>query len=161
MTTPVTDDDIVQGAVKYLLSQPRCVAAVGTTDIGTPLIFQHQLFYPIEGKSTTAAVVTYNGGSESANLHNTMRFPRIMLELWADPLRNMGRNTVDPGEVWRRINAVFSIFDRALHRPQGGTQMWGSVRTISCQRMAEPIVYPVPDGDGMMRAATFYGVEQG
>ncbi len=158
MTTPT--DDIVAGAVKYLLSRPECVAAVGTTDIGTPLIFQHNLYFPIEGKSTTAVVIHYNGG-DGANLHNTLRFPRIMLEIWADPLRNMGRNTVDPGEVWRRINDTFTVFDRALHRPQGGVQMWGNLRTISATRQAEPIVYPVPDGDGMMRAATFYSIEQG
>ncbi len=161
MTTPVAADDIVQGAVKYLLARPECVAAVGHTDIGTPLIFQNALFYPIEGKSTTAVVINYAAGYQGANLHNTMRFPRIMLEIWADPLRNLGRNTVDPGEVWRRINATFTVFDKALHRPQGGVQMWGSLRTIGCTRLAEPIFYPVPDGDGMMRAATFYGVEQG
>lgn len=160
MTTPVAADDIVQGAVKYLLTQPACVAAVGTTDAGTPLIFQHSVFVPIEGRSTTAAVIAYSGG-DGANVHNTMRFPRIMLEIWADPLRDRGRNTVDPGEVWRRINATFTVFDRALHRPQGGVQMWGTVRTINCTRMAEPAVYPVPDGDGLLRAATFYGVEQG
>ena len=31
---PVTDDDIVSGATKYLLAQPDAVAAVGTFTIG-------------------------------------------------------------------------------------------------------------------------------
>lgn len=160
MSSPVATDDIVQAAVKYLLGQPTVLAVVGTTDIGTPLLFQHQLFFPLEGRSSTAVVISYAGGFD-ANMHNTLRFPRLMLEIYADPLRNLDRNTVDPGEVWRRINVAFDALDKVLHRPQGGSQMWGSIRTISCSRMAEPQMYPVPDGDGMLRCATVYGIEMG
>lgn len=160
MSTPVsTADDIVQGCVKYLLGQPTVVAAVGRTDGGTPMLFQHTLYTVVEGTSSTAAVIGYNGGWSGANEYSTARFPRVSLTLWADPLRDAGKNTVDPGEVWRRINSVFEVFDKVLHRPQGGVQWWGDVRTSTCVRSAEPVVYPVPDGDGLMRCFNQYNVE--
>ena len=160
MTTP-TLDDFVQGATKHLLAQPTLLAALGRTPGGTPMLFQHQLYAPVEGTSASALVVSSGGSWAAANTYNTVRFPRLHIEMYCDPKRDMGRNTVDPGEVYRRVDSLFGILDRILHRPQGGTQMWGTVRTISCVRAVEPRPYRVPDGDGLMRAEIFYSVEMG
>lgn len=157
MSGPVTRDDLVQGAVKYLLAQPSVLAVLGTTDAGTPRLFQYELFGVMEGTGSTAAVIGRGGGWDGGNEHNTTRFPRLTLELWADPMRDVTK----PGEVWRRIDAALDAFDRVLHRPQGGEQWWGTVRTISCVRGSEPLVYPVPDGDGLLRGIAYYFVEQG
>lgn len=156
MTAP--DDSIVRGAVKYLMDISDVTDLLGTYQTGVPYLFQHTLWVVMENTQTTACVISRAGGWAGPNLHNTMRFPRISLELWADPLRDAGNNVTDPGEVHDRIESIFKSIDRYLHRPQGGTVWWGDIRTAGCHRLTEPIVYTVPDGNGLLRLQTFYGV---
>ncbi len=161
MSTPVNTDDLVQGAAKHLLAQAEIVAVLGATPAGSPWLFQHELYVTVQGTSSTAAVVAYGGGWTGANPHNTMRFPRLSLELYVDPQRDAAQNVTLPGEVHRRMHAAFTTFDRFLHRPQGEVEYWGEIRTLSSVRSAEPTVYVVPDGNGLLRAQAFYAIEQG
>ncbi len=161
MSQPFTCDDLVQGAAKHPLAITDVVAVLGTTDSGTPWLFQHYCYATVEGTSSTAAVLGYGGGWSGGNEHNTLNFPRLSLVLYADPLRDVNKNITEPGEVYRRIMNAFMVIDRHLHRPQGGVQMWGDIRTLSCVRTAEPNLYPVPSGEGVLRAQTFYAIEQG
>lgn len=158
-------DNLIQGCVKWLLTLPDITAAVGagTTapNIGVPYLSAHTLWARVEGTQSTAALVSRGGSWAAANLHNTLRFPRISLEIFVDPLRDAGHNVVNTGEAERRIDDVFDIFDRRLHRPDEGDQMWGDVRTLASVRLAEPTVYPVPDGDGLLRLQVFYAVTVG
>jgi hypothetical protein len=162
VTGPVDTDDLVAGCVRWLSGLPDVLAVLGTTPDGTaPLLFQNELFRgDIEGSQTTAAVITHTGGWGGANEHNTMAFPRLTLELFVDPMRDPGGNATRPGETYRRINAAYKVFDRRLHRPQGGTQYWGSVRTTDCVRLAEPTIVGVADGDGLLRLQVSYGVTE-
>lgn len=162
MSGPVNRDHLVQGCVKWLSTFPDILAVVGSYPLSSvPYLFQHKLWAEMEGSQSTAAVIGREGGWAGANLHNTLRFPRLALEIWADPLRDEGGNVTDPGEVWRRIDAAWSAFDRRLHRPQGQTQMWGQVRTIAASRLNEPVVYEVPDGDGLLRLLVYYAITEG
>ncbi len=162
MTTPVEADDVVQGVVKYLQSQPAVVATLGTFEGTTsPWLFQRRMWAEIEGSSSTACMLYSDGGWTSANNHNTLRFPRLSMEIWADPLRDSQNNVTNPAEVWRRINRTYHIIDSYLHRPQGGTVYWGTVRTVDCVRLAEPTSYEVPDGDGTIRLMVSYAVTEG
>lgn len=161
---PVTDDDIVSGAVKFLLAQPDVVAAVGTFIIGgqlTPGIFGYRTVGTIEGTSKTCAVLTNDGGWAGANLHNTLRFPRLTLNIWADPIRDAGRNATNVNEVMRRSFAVYKVFDRHLHRIGGDDVMFGNVRVITSTRLTEPTIIPIPDGDGLVRLQVTYAITEG
>lgn len=157
---PVTDDDIVAGCVKYLQTFPDLIALLGHFPDGKPYLFQHTLLDNIEGTQAVAAVIANAGGWGGANLHNTMQFPRLSLELTVDPLRNSAGGVRNPGETVRRATAVWRVFDSYLHRPQGGEQWWGSLRTIACTRGADPALYPIGDGQGMVRLQVFYQVTQ-
>jgi len=158
----VTADDIVQGAVKWLSSFDDVVAVLSTYGDGTPYLFQRKLWIDMEGSQGTAAVIRCVGGWAGANTYNTMRFPRLCLELWADPIRDAGGNISEPGEVYRRLSDAFQVIDARLHRPQAGEQMWGTIRTVACSRLTEPDEpFPIPDGDGLLRTITFYAVTQG
>lgn len=162
MVTPVDTDDLVQGCVKHLQVQADVLAVLGTDlDTGAPLLFQHRMWAGMEGSSSTSAMVYRDGGWAGPNLHNTLRFPRLTVEVWVDPIRDPQNNVIDPGEAHRRIEYVYEVFDWHLHRPQGGQQMWGTVRTIACVRLSEPTVYAVPDGDGLLRLVVAYAVTQG
>lgn len=161
MSAPVTSDSLITGLHKYLTAQPDVTATLGTFPFTTtPYLFTGSLWVAMEGTSSTAAVISRAGGWAGANLHNTLRFPRISLDIYADPQRDAG-NVTDPGEAERRIDATYKIFDTHLHRPQSGIQMWGDVRTVAATRLGEPDVYPVPDGDGLLRLQVFYGISEG
>ncbi len=162
MSAPVTSDDVVQGAVKFLTAQAAVRNVLGTyPGTTTPYLFQRKMWVQLEGTSSTACMLYSDGGWTSANLHNTLRFPRLSVEIWADPLRDDQSNVTDPGEVWRRAGRAFDVIDRHLHRAQGGQQYWGTVRTIDSVRLAEPTTYEVPDGDGLIRTLVSYAVTIG
>lgn len=164
MTTPVTDDDIVSGAVDYLLNQAAAVAAVSTFIIDgqqAPGIFQYRPWTPMEGSSGTCCVVSSDGGWAAPNLYNSLRFPRLTVNIWADPIRDAGMNGVDPGEVMRRAFATYKVIDKFLHLT-GGPEVWfGQLRIVSCVRLTEPVTYAVPDGDGLVRSQVLYAVTEG
>lgn len=164
MTAPVTDDDIVSGAVTFLLAQPDVVSAVSTFAIGgqrAPGIFQYRTWANIEGSSGTCVVLSNEGGWAGANLHNTLRFPRLTCTVWADPIRDAGSNVTDPGEVMRRVFAVYRVVDKYLHRTGGDEVYFGQLRVISSIRLTEPIISAVSDGDGLVRCLTSYALTEG
>lgn len=162
MSAPAGEgDDLVQGCVKWLTELSEVVEAVGAAPVtGDPWIFQHSLWVTVEGSSSSAAVLSCQGGWASPNRHNSMRFPRLGLEIYVDPLRDPGGNLIEPGETHRRLDYVYRSFDTQLHRPAGDTVFWGALRVISSTRLIEPVSYPVPDGGGMLRLQTFYGVTE-
>jgi hypothetical protein len=156
-----TDDDIVTGAVTYLRAQPECVTAVDTFTIGgkpTPGIFGYRLSTVMEGSSATSVVIAHDGGWAAPNLYNTLRFPRLLLNVWADPIRDAQKNNIDP-LVQRRANACFETFDKVLHRSFGEVIWFGTVRVVDCVRLTEPIM--LDGGDGLIRLQAYYAVTQG
>ena len=161
MSAPDTGDDIVSAVVAYLGAQLDVLAVLGTDTDETPWLYQYRLWAPVEGTGSTAAVLSCDGGWTGPNLHNTMRFPRLLLSVWADPMRDASGNVTDYGEVNRRVSHAYEAIDKHLHRAGGEAQMWASVRTVSCSRLTEPFVYAVPDGDGLLRLQTYYAVCQG
>ncbi len=165
MTAPVNTDDLVSGCAAYLLAQPEIVAAVSEYLIGGVLsagIFQYRPWAKIEGSSGTAIVLTADGGGwAAANMHNTLSFPRLTVNIWADPVRDGMRNVTDPGEVMRRAYAVQKIVDRFLHRTGGPEVYFGTLRIISSVRLTEPFTYVVADGDGLVRSQTMYAITEG
>lgn len=158
---PVGTDNVIAGAVKWLRGFPDVTAALGATAAGNPYLFQHTMWVTLEGTGSTAAVLSRAGSWAARNTHNTMRFPRLALEIWADPIRDGGLNATDPGEVQRRADAAFTALDAHLHRPADTVVWWGSVRTLGCQGAGDPVAYPVPDGTGMVRLLAYYNVTQG
>lgn len=159
---PVSTDDLVTGCVTYLKAQPDIVAALGSFDAtNRPWLFPYTLFATVQNSQSAACVVNTSTGWAAPNQHNTMRFPRLTISIYADPLRDDGNNITDPGEVQRRIDAIYRIIDAHLHRPQGGAQMWGSHRTINATRLGEPFIVPVTDGNGLQLLTVSYGVAEG
>jgi len=161
VTTPVTTDDLVRGCVKWLSGFADVLAVLGQKPYThSPYLFQRQLWVNMENSQTTACVISRSGGWAAPNVHNTMRFPRLLVEITVDPLRDEGYNVVDPEEADLRLQNAYTTIDRHLHRPQGGDVFWGTVRTIAVARVAEPVMFAVPDGNGMQRLQVFYAVTE-
>lgn len=162
MTAPLPQD-IVNGTVLYLKSQPEVVAAVGTFDIQgvpTPGVFSYQLAVPMEQSQQIAVVVEHEGGWATPNLHNTLRFPRLLINVWADPLRDADGNNNDP-RVRARANDCFEIIDKFMHLSAGADLMFGPIRVVDCVRLTEPVTDLVRDGDGMVLLRAYYAATQG
>ena len=162
MTGPVLTDDLVAGAVKMLAAQPDVLAVLGAYPAtAVPYLFQHTLWDKVEGTGSTAAVIARRGGWAPPNPHNTMRFPRLSLEVWCDPQRDTSGQVTDPGEAYRRIQAAYEVIDAHLHTtgPRGGN--WGGVRVLGSSRLADPAAFPIADGDGLLWLQVFYGVVEG
>lgn len=156
-------EDIVTGATRYLRSKPEVIDAVDTFVIDgklTPGVFSYRLWTTMEGSQKTSIVLAHEGGWATPNLHNTLRFPRLVLNVWADPLRDAQNNNIDP-RVRGRANACYEIVDRFLHMTAGAERMFGTIRVVSCVRITEPVIADVQDGDGLIRLQVFYAVTQG
>lgn len=163
MTVTVVGDDIVTGALAYLRAQPELIAAVDSFNIDgqlTPGIFPYRLWTRMEGSSSTSVVIARDGGWAAPNLSNTLRFPRLLLNVWTDPIRDAQGHNVE-ATVQRRANACFEVFDKYLHNVAGGVMWWGTLRIVDCLRLTEPVFVDVPDGDGLVRLQAYYAVTQG
>lgn len=162
MTGPVAADNIVQAAAKFLATRPTVLAVLGKFPATqTPYLFQNSLWTTMENSQSTAAVLRYAGGWTGPNAHNTMRFPRLLLEVFCDPIRDEDNNIADPGEVRRRVEHAYKVIDKQLHHPQGGQQRWGDIRVLGCSRLTEPVVENVTDGSGLLRLTCTYAITEG
>jgi hypothetical protein len=163
VSAPVVVDDIVTGAVSYLLAQPDVTASVSRINIGgqfSPAVWPYQTWAVLENSSATACVISSDGGWAGANIHNTLRFPRLQVSIWADPNRDPN-TAMDVGETRRRAERAWLAVDRHLHRTAGDAVMFGALRVIESTRLTEPIDLLVPDGDGLLELRTYYAITQG
>lgn len=150
-------DDVVAGCVAHLRALPTVTAVVGSAADGSPLIAQDQAPERDELTGQVAVVIAY-AGPAAGNDHNTYAQVRLLVELWADPIRDDGGYAIEPSQARRAMVTAWQVIDRALHRPQGGAQRWGALTTIDCTRLAGLTPYVVPDADGLWRGTAFYAV---
>lgn len=149
-------------------------------------LFQENLMANLEGSGSNAVVISYAGTWGGAGQLTSWQFFRISLDIWCDPIRGSDAQLVTapgfrmspisgppaatapnaahfriPIETRRRVMKIYHRFDKYLHRPQGGVQWWGSVRTVGCERIGGLNLYSVPDGEKMIRGQVLYGVSVG
>jgi hypothetical protein len=155
--------DIVSSTVMYLEGKTELTDLLGVfTSDNAPWLFQTVLGVVYERTEQAAAVVSYAGGWGSPNSHNTMTFPRISVELYVDPQRDSNGNQTERAETERRALTIWSVVRGLLHRPAMRAEIWGtSVRVLSCLASGEVSTYPVPDGDGTLRAQGFFNLSVG
>lgn len=159
MSSPVMTDDVVQGVCKWLATFDDVTSLLGSASDGSPYIFQDTLHAVMEGTQHAAIVLSTMGGWAAPNNYNTAEFPRLLLDLWVDPIRDSSNNYIELAETRRRARQIYIALNWHLHRPQVGDPVyWGTVRTIGCTRLGEVVIASVPDGDGLIRAQVFYGV---
>jgi hypothetical protein len=165
-------DDVSQGAYYFLSSLPDVTAMIGSfpdddpDNPGVPWVFVHSLYTRMEaqsiaqGSQAVAIVCVYAGQGSGSLDYSTVRNQRLEVDLWIDPLRDQYGNITAPSETEARGLDVFSVLDSHLHRASSGdkTMLWGNLVTIGCERMTEPVAYPVADGDGLIRMVFFYNV---
>ena len=151
--------NIIRSLRRYLALQDDVTLTLGHNHEWDTWIFQDRLYAMVEGTSQVAVVLSQRGAWTSPNSYNTLRTPRIAVEIYADPTRSGNRLEVrDAGD---KAMAAFEAIDQHMHLVSGGTVMWDDLRIVGSTRLDEPEVFDVPDGDGMVRAQVFYGVGVG
>lgn len=165
-------DDVATGAYQYLSGLSDVTALVGAFPADDPLnagitwIFVRQLYTRMEASSIVkgsqaVALVCSNAGQSSSVLdYSSIRWQRLEVDIWVDPLRDSYGNITNPSETEGRGLTVFITLDSHLHRAAASDKMqqWGDLVTVNSIRMTEPVWYPVPDGDGLIRGVVFYDV---
>jgi hypothetical protein len=165
-------DDVASGVYYYLSSLPDVLSVIGSfpaddpDNAGVPWIFVRNVYTRMEdvsivkGSQAVALVLCYMGQSASPLDMSTVRFQRLEVDIWVDPLRDSMGNVTRPSETEGRGLDVYAVVDSHLHRVATDqmTQQWGDLITTGSVRLTEPVWYAVPDGDGLIRGACFYNV---
>jgi hypothetical protein len=165
-------DDVASGAYWFLSNQPDVLAVVGSFPAddpdngGLPWIFVRNVYTRMEDSSivkhsqAVSLVCCYMGQAAPPVPMSSARQVRLEVDIWVDPLRDALGNVTNPSETENRGLMVFSVIDAHLHRvaTDQNTVMWGDLVTVSAVRMTEPVWYPVPDGDGLIRGVCFYNI---
>jgi hypothetical protein len=126
---------------------------------------------PIEGSQLAQIVVSGTRPYTGANDHNTLRFPQINIDIWADPTRNVD-GSVKVDDAKDKIEAIFPHVDRVLHRvdrsQSGSVIIWGTAEEVAnktgvvvsgSHRISGDIDYsPVKDSEGTWMGRISYGV---
>lgn len=129
----------------------------------------------IEGSQKCMIVVSSDRPYAGANDHNTLRFPQVHIDVWADPTRDATKEN-KPVKIYdakSKIERIFPFVDKFLHRvdsgtPSGNLLIWGTAAEVASktgvvvsgsQRISGDIEFsPVRDSEGTMMGRITYGV---
>ena len=129
----------------------------------------------IEGSQKCMIVVSSESPYTGANEHNTLRFPQVHVDVWADPTRDITKEN-KPVKVYdakAKIERIFPFVDKFLHRvdpgsASGGVLIWGTAAEVANKtgvavagslRLSGDIEFsPVKDSEGTMMGRITYGV---
>lgn len=163
-------DDVASGAVRFLGTRADVTALLGAFPADDPVVANQNLPWlfsdtfagalaTIEGTSAAALVCGDAGGWGVPVPMATARFRRLRLDVWVDPLRDDGSNSLETSSLTtNRGNAVFAAAQFALQRTDSDAVFWGDLCTVGCQLLTDVIWTPVADGDGLQRGTAYYGV---
>lgn len=125
-------------------------------------IFDSKLRVTLENTQRCAIVINRAGGWATPNEHNNMRFPLIVVDIWADPTRNTD-HSVKYDDAEDKANDIFDAVRSVMHtvdrgRSGGGFIYWGDERITSSESLAEPDTTPVKDGNGAYMLRARFGI---
>lgn len=145
----------------YAVTFPSITDLLGQDDDGTPWIFVDNLFAVVESTSKSAIVISESGPWATPNMHNTMDFPRFIVNIWSDPTRDPTTKAVITPDAKIKAKAVFDAFNAVFHDTEHIHQQWDGVRVID-SLLRERLTYlPVRDGQNMINAQAIYGATIG
>lgn len=152
---------------------PGLTALLAKSDSWDTWIFDERpVKAAIEGTQKCMIVVNQANLYTAANEHNTLRFPQVNIDIWADPTRNSNKS-VKVFDAKAKIEAIFPFVDKFLHRVDRGTSagnvmIWGTAQQVAqktgvviagSHRISGDIEYsPVRDSEGTLMGRITYGV---
>lgn len=155
---------------------PALTALLAKSDAWDTWIFDERpVKVAIENTSKCMIVVSSADSYSGANDHNTMRFPQVYVDVWADPTRDTTRpgRPVKIYDAEMKIEKIFKHVDAFLHRtdpgsPAGGVLIWGTAAQVAAQTgvilagshriSGEVSISQVKDSEGTLMGRIAYGI---
>jgi hypothetical protein len=140
-------------------------AGLGSEDDGRMWLWPWDERLQVQGSGRGSLVISTPGSWAAANTYNTLRFPRLQVEVYGD----IDRDEV-AGPFYRsaqkKAEDIWVVADALLHRPGHRNMHWGgssgTLRIVSSVRTSgEPDRSEVPDVDGVWRLLASYALELG
>lgn len=161
-------------ARNMLIQDVTLTALLGRSSTWSSWVFdQKPLGVKVEGTSRCLIVVNEGSPWTSPNEHNTMKFPTLLVDIWADPTRNDDKS-VKHWDADTKIENIQDELDRLLHLVDPGTShgmpyVWGTAAQVAtqtgvviagCLRISGPEISPIRDSDGSFMGRLTYGVNR-
>lgn len=155
-----------------LARTPRVTALLGSSVTWDTWIFdQKPLGVKIEGTQRCMIVVNEFRPYTDPNEHNTLRFPQITIDIWADSTRTSG-GAVKTLDADTKIETIAKQIDSVMHLVDGATSsgsliVWGTAQQEAQKtgsviagslRLSGPDYSDVKDADGTRMGRLTYGV---
>lgn len=146
-----------------VVEQLHAANLLGSNDTWPDFVFrgnEEELPIKIETSGSSCVLLSHGGYWSVQNRHNTMKFPRIWVSLFADTSRDLnaiptntsGQTGID------RVQAMYAIIDPIFHDPTNTIHRFGSIPVISTFSSEVPMIESVPGSDGVFRMLTSYEV---
>jgi hypothetical protein len=140
-------------------------AGLGSEDTGRWFLWQWTERAQVQGTGRASVVISVPGSWAGPNTYNTLRFPRVQTEVYADIDRDETRGPY-VRTAPKKGEDIWVVLDALLHRPGQRNMHWGDangrVRVVSSVRNSgEPDRNEVPDTDGVWRILCSYAIELG
>ena len=162
-------------AVRNTLAQdPRLQELVAKSPSWDIWIFDEKpVMARFEGNGKCLVVINEGEPWTDPNEHNTLLFPSLIVDIWADPDRKPDK-TVLRDNAKDKIQAIARVIDTHLHRvdpggADGGFIIWGTAEQISTKtgvlvteskKRSGPVFSPIGDTDQAWMGRYVYGVNQ-
>lgn len=168
-------------ARNLLVQDDTLLPLIGSGTLLGPWVFADSPFARIENSQKVLVVITENGSHSPANLHNTVRFPKMYVDVWADPTRNSD-NSVHAFDADDKIEAVLAVINKHFHTANldvppgapayqgapGSFKVWGTAEQIAArtgvlilgsQFMDGPTYSDVSNSTGTRMGRVWYAVD--
>jgi len=101
-------------ARNYLAQDTKLTALLGRSATFTEWIFDTKPYAKIENSQSALIVVSESGNWQPRNQHNTQKYPRLIVDIWADPTRNPD-HSVKIDDADRKIDKIRDVLSTHLH----------------------------------------------
>lgn len=156
----------------FLAQREALTDLLGSSQSWATWIFdQKPVGVKVEGTQKCLIVINEYRPFTSPNEHNTMRFPQLTVDIWADPTRNSNKS-VKVYDADTKIETIQKQIDAVLHTvdmgtPGGMPHIWGTAAQVAAKtgsvvagssRLDGPDYSDVKDSEGTRMGRLLYGV---
>lgn len=152
-------------AVRFLNTGDAAAALEATGLVGSdalyPLwVWENNLQARVENSQKCAVVVLMASYWSQPSGSNTWDFPRIQVDIWADPDRNSD-HSLQVDNARAKIWQVHYAIRKFLHSVDSEVNFWDGMRILSTKCAGDPVIRQIADGNGGYMGTVYYNLSIG
>jgi hypothetical protein len=152
---------VAESVYLYLAQKPALISLLGKDTENAPYLYQDNLALEqsyLENSQDCAAVISHVGEWDVRSPFSTFEYPRIVVQVWADPDRAANHDPVSTVSARDKALAVSRQLTLALHRTERFDERWGQLRVLTTVQTRGPEIADLSDGNGMVMATSYFGL---